>query len=160
MTVELIRTTGLDPRSEPLRNEMDAETFALYGDYFTGIGPEELERLETALHTDQADLVHVVIALEDGVPVGHAALRPLTEGFEVKKVFVQVPSRGRGISKALMAEVEQIARELGETELKLQTGEKQHAAIALYAAIGYVDIPSFGPYEGLDDLVFMGKTLR
>ena len=159
MTVELIRTTGLDPRSEPLRNEMDTETFALYGDYFTGIGPEARERLDAALHTDQADLVQVVIALEDGVPVGHAALRPLNEGFEVKKVFVQVPSRGRGISKALMAEVEQIARELGETELKLQTGPKQVEAIALYSGIGYADIPAFGPYEGLTDMVFMGKTL-
>lgn len=134
----LERTTGADPRSRALREEMDAETFGLYTDYFASLAPEIRERLRTALHTEQADLVEVVIAVDDGMDVGHAALRALADGgFEVKKVFVRDSARARGLSRILMAEVEQIARDRGESRIVLQTGPQQLAAIALYRATRY-----------------------
>ena len=160
MTIEIIRTTGADPRSLALRTGMDAETFGMYSGDFAAMEPEQLERLTTALHTDQADLIEAVIATEDGVDLGHAALRVLPEGgFEVKKVYVVPAARGRGVSRLLMTAIEDVARELGETSIRLQTGVKQLEAIALYEKTGYRAIGSFGPYAGLDDLVFMEKTL-
>jgi GNAT superfamily N-acetyltransferase len=160
MTIEVIRTTGLDPRSLALRTAMDDETFGLYAEGFAAMEPVLRERVNAALHTDQADLVEVVIATEDGADLGHAALRALAAGgVEVKKVYVRPEARGRGLSRMLMAAVEDIARELGETRIVLQTGPKQLEAIALYSAIGYSDIPEFGPYVGLSDMVFMGKEL-
>jgi len=158
--IKIQRTTGADPRSLALREAMDAETSALYGDYFHGLTPERLEILETALHTDQADLFAVVIAVEDGVDLGHAALRRLREGgLEVKKVYVRPEARGRGLSRLLMGAIEDVARELGEPGIQLQTGPKQHEAIALYRAIGYADSVPFGPYLELDDMVYFAKTL-
>lgn len=160
MTIELIRTTGLDPRSLALRTAMDAETFGLYSEWFASLAGEERARLDAALHTDQEDLTDVVIASEEGRDLGHAALRPLADGgYEVKKVFVEPVARGRGLSRILMKEIEDVAREKGETRIVLQTGPKQLEAIALYAAIGYVDIPEFGPYIGLDNMIYMGKEL-
>ena len=48
----------------------------------------------TARATDQLDLVEVVLALKDGVVVGHAALRRLAVGaYEVKKVYVVLEAR-------------------------------------------------------------------
>lgn len=158
ITIE--RTTGADPRSLALRTEMDEETFGLYAESFAAMDPAVRERVGAALATDQADLVEVVIASEDGVDVGHAALRALAGGgYEVKKVFVPVAARGRGVSRILMAAIEEVARERGESRIVLQTGPKQVEAIALYASLGYSDIPPFGPYVGLDDMVFMGKAL-
>ncbi len=160
MTIEITRTTGLDPRSRALREAMDAETFGLYAADFSAMDPMVRERVNTALHTDQADLVEVVIASEDGVDLGHAALRHLAAGgYEVKKVFVQAEARGRGLSRILMAAIEEVAREKGESRIVLQTGPKQLEAIALYASTGYVHIPEFGPYAGLSDMVYMGKDL-
>ena len=160
MTIELIHTTGLDPRSLALRTAMDAETFGLYSEWFASLPGEERARLDAALHTDQKDLTDVVIASEDGRDLGHAALRPLAGGgYEVKKVFVEPVARGRGLSRILMKEIEDVAREKGETRIVLQTGEKQLEAIALYVAIGYERIGSYGPYAGLDDLIFFGKDL-
>ncbi len=158
--IELVHTTGLDPRSLALRTAMDAETFGLYSEWFASLAGEERARLDAALHTDQKDLTEVVIASDDGVDLGHAALRALDGGgYEVKKVLVLPQARGRGLSRILMKEIEQVARAKGETRIVLQTGPKQLEAIALYAAIGYSDIPEFGPYVGLDDMVYMGKSL-
>ena len=163
--IEIQRTTGADPRSLALRESMDAETFALYGDWFTTLDAATRARVDTALHTDQADLFEVVIAVEDGADLGHAALRRLTTvdelygGLEVKKVYVRPEARGRGLSRLLMSAIEDVARELGEPGIQLQTGPKQHEAIALYRAIGYSDSEPFGPYVGLDDMVYFAKTL-
>jgi GNAT superfamily N-acetyltransferase len=145
------RTNGLDPRSLALRTAMDTETFAMYASEFDAYPPGVRARVETAMHTDQADLVEVIIAVdENGEDVGHAALRKLADGYEVKKVVVLPSHRGRGISRLLMAEIERIARELGETNLRLQTGELQVEAIALYEAIGYAPIAPYGPYAAMD----------
>jgi GNAT superfamily N-acetyltransferase len=151
----IVRTTGTDPRSLALRTAMDSETFAMYADEFDAYPPEVRARVDKALHTNQADLVAVVIAVDDslesaGADVGHAALRKLADGYEVKKVFVQPTHRGQGLSKLLMTSIEDVARELGETRLRLQTGEKQVEAIALYEAIGYTPIPPYGPYAAMD----------
>jgi GNAT superfamily N-acetyltransferase len=138
---------------------MDEETYAIYADVFAAMSEDLRGRTLSALSTDQADLVHVVLAVDGAEPVGHAALRRQAEGFEIKKVFVPVQFRGRGISRLLMAEVEAIARELGESQLKLQTGPKQVEAVALYKSLGYQMIDAFEPYFDLKDMIFMGKAL-
>lgn len=158
ITIE--RTTGADPRSLALREAMDAETSAMYGDWFTSLDAATRARVDTALHTDQADLFEVVIAVEDGADLGHAALRRLAEGgLEVKKVYVRPEARGRGLSRLLMSAIEDVARELGEPGIQLQTGPLQNEAITLYRAIGYADAEPFGPYKGLDDMVYFAKSL-
>ena len=158
--LEIERTTGTDPRSRRLREAMDAETYPLYADSMAAMPAEARDRLLAALTTDQADLVEVVLAVKDGTPVGHAALRRLAEGgLEVKKVYVVPAARGHGVSRLLMSSIEGVARDLGETRIRLQTGPLQGEAIALYRSIGYVDIPEFGPYAGLEDMVYMGKAL-
>ena len=163
--IKIQHTTGADPRSLVLREDMDAETFALYGDYFDGLTASRRELVDTALHTEQADLFAVVIAVEDGEDLGHAALRRLATvddaygGLEVKKVYVRPAARGRGLSRLLMTAIEEVARELGEPGIQLQTGPRQHEAIALYRALGYADSQPFGPYRGLDDMVYFAKML-
>ena len=163
--IEIQHTTGADPRSLVLREDMDAETFALYSDYFDGLTAEQRELVDTALHTEQSDLFAVVIAVEDGKDLGHAALRRLGTvdttygGLEVKKVYVRPAARGRGLSRLLMTAIEDVARGLGEPGIQLQTGPLQHEAIALYRALGYVDSAPFGPYLELDDMVYFAKTL-
>lgn len=160
MPVTLERTTGADPRSLALRTAMDEETFGAYAAEFEAMEPELRERVRAALSTDQLDLVEVVLALDDGQPVGQAALRALTAGgFEVKKVYVVPEARGRGLSRTLMGAIEDVARSFGDSSIKLQTSPKQVAAIALYEAIGYHRIPPFRPYAGLDEFVFFEKTL-
>jgi GNAT superfamily N-acetyltransferase len=141
------RTNGLDPRSLALRTAVDTETFAMYASEFDAYPPSVRAHVETAMHTDQADLVEVMIAVDDtGTDVGHSALRKLADIYEVRKVVVLPSHRGRGNARLLVAEIGRIARELGETTLRLQTGELQVKAIALYEAIRYAPIAPYGPY--------------
>lgn len=63
--------------------------------------------------------------------------------FEVKHLYLQPHTRGRGLGRALLVELELRSRELGATHMVLDTRETQVAAVALYRASGYRDIPAY-----------------
>ena len=56
---------------------------------------------------------------------------------EVKRLWVDPASRGHGVGRALMAALEDAARDLGMVELELATGDRQPEAVALYTATGW-----------------------
>ena len=131
-----------DPRAVALRNSMDVELGARYA---TG-GPLDPAIVEV-LTVDPASVKATVLVIDDdGTPIAHAALRLLRGDWEVKRVIVEGDQRGRGIGRALMLELESIARSGGATRLILQTGDKQPEAVALYERLGYTPIPIYEPY--------------
>jgi len=78
---------------------------------------------------------------------------------ELKRMFVDPGSRGRGIARAILELIEQHARSLGLRQLLLETGVKSVEALALYRRYGYRERGPFGSY-GPDPLsVFMEKEL-
>jgi putative acetyltransferase len=78
---------------------------------------------------------------------------------EIKRLFVESASRGRGVATGLMdyLEAEAIAR--GLLELRLETGIYQEESLVLYRGRGYVTIPPFGHYTPDAVSVFMAKRL-
>lgn len=101
-----------------------------------------------------------VIARQDETAVGCAALRPLTSSIaEVKRMFVRREARRAGVARAIMHALEQIAREKGFSEIWLETGLRQPAAIRLYESLGYTRIAGFGDYRDDPLSVCYGKTL-
>ncbi len=102
----------------------------------------------------------VVIAFDDGEPVGCGAFKRYEEGVaEIKRMYVKPESRGRRIAALVLAELESWAAELGFTKCILETGHKQPEAIALYRREGYSVIPNYGQYVGVDNSVCLKKTL-
>ena len=102
----------------------------------------------------------VVIAYDGAEPAGCAAIKRFEAACaEVKRVFVRDSHRGRGISKLLMAALEQKAREKGCNTLILETGEPLRAAMGLYRSIGFRVIPNFGPYKDMPESVCMQKRI-
>lgn len=90
-----------------------------------------------------------IVAKIGGEPVGCGALRHLEPGvLEVKRMYVRKPFRRRGISRAILTELESCARQAGATVLRLETGARQPEAIALYLSAGFAEIPPFGEYVG------------
>jgi GNAT superfamily N-acetyltransferase len=138
---------------------MDAETGPMYAPLLAGYDLAVRERIGTALAVDSATIAATIIAVDGDDAIGHAALRPFGDALEVKKVFVVPERRGEGLSKALMLELEVIARERGVGELILQTGELQGTAIALYEQLGYERTPAFGAYVGIPFEVCFRKSL-
>ncbi len=100
-----------------------------------------------------ADVSVVLVARDDdGTAVGCGALRALGDGVaEVKRMYVAPAARGRGLSKLLLAGLEDAARSRGWTTLRLETGPRQPEAIALYEGAGYRSIPAFGAYVDAPD---------
>nr|WP_275585412.1 GNAT family N-acetyltransferase [Blastococcus saxobsidens] len=89
---------------------------------------------------------------DDGTPLGCGALRALGDGAaEVKRMYVVPPARGRGVSKAVLAALEDAARARGWGVLRLETGPLQPEAVGLYRGAGYGPIAAFGAYVGDPD---------
>ena len=103
---------------------------------------------------------YVVLAFEDGEPMGCGAIKEYDPGtMEVKRMYVPPRSRKRGIATKVLAELEKWARELGYARCILETGKKQPEAIALYGRSGYTVIPNYGQYAGVDNSVCFEKAI-
>jgi GNAT superfamily N-acetyltransferase len=72
------------------------------------------------------------------LPVGGVGVRTVEPALgEVRRLWVHPAWRGRGIGRALMAALESRARELGQSNLQLGTGNRQPEAVALYEGSGW-----------------------
>ena len=96
-------------------------------------------------------------------PAGCVALRPLAAGAcEVKRLFVPARYRGRGLAKRLMGRLTGLARRRGYEVTRLDTGDLQHEARALYHTLGFRET---APYSNVPEalgarMVFMELTLQ
>jgi GNAT superfamily N-acetyltransferase len=80
-------------------------------------------------------------------PVGCGALRQIdATTAEVRRMYVLSSARRAGIGRALLVRLEKEADKLGYTLLKLETGNRQRAAMALYESYGFTRIPLFGAH--------------
>jgi putative acetyltransferase len=136
-------------RPEPPRQPEVEELLRLSDEFAFALYPAESCYLLDVSELEKPG-VTVFVARVDGRALGIAALvtSDASSGGELKRMFVHEDARGRGLARALLAAVEDAAVAHGVTELRLETGPLQHAAIALYERSGYQRIPNFGPYVG------------
>ena len=80
----------------------------------------------------------------DAVGCGGVAL--FSDFAEVKRMYVRDIARGQGVADAILARIEQEARDAGLSLLRLETGERQAAALRFYARAGFRRCPAFGAY--------------
>lgn len=110
---------------------------------------------------NRSDLIrNVVIAYIDESAVGCGAFRFVSEKeVEIKRMFTAESTRGNGVGKAILRELEKWAAELGYTAAILETSWRLHSAVSLYQKSGYSVIPNYGVYCDVEDSVCMRKTL-
>ena len=99
-----------------------------------------------------------------GIVNGHAVacgavvtLNPDTA--EIKRMYVRPAFRGRGFSRAILAELEELATRAGYSALRLETGGYLPVAISLYRSAGYQPITAYGEYVGNAHSVCFEKRL-
>ncbi len=78
-----------------------------------------------------------------GAPLGCAALRPLGDVAEMKRLYVAPAARGIGLGTALMHAIVGEARRIGYRAVRLDTLPDMTAAQALYAAAGFRPIDPY-----------------
>jgi GNAT superfamily N-acetyltransferase len=89
-----------------------------------------------------------VVLVDDGEVVAGGGLRAFGEAgvAEVKRMWTHPERRRQGLASAALTALEEAARELGYSTVRLETGPLQPEAQALYAARGYHRIPTYGRY--------------
>jgi GNAT superfamily N-acetyltransferase len=86
----------------------------------------------------------LLLARADGEPAGLGGVRHLeTEVAEVKTMFVDPAHRGRGLARAILAELEGVARRHGCRATCLDTSDYLISAVNLYRAAGYREVSAY-----------------
>jgi GNAT superfamily N-acetyltransferase len=152
MDVELFTTAYSHPDAQKLIAELQQVYVVRYGDVdATPVDPAEFAAPEG----------YFAVGYVDNIPVACGGWRhhPAMGGVEIKRMYVIDGYRGRGLSRAVLAHLEETARAAGHRRMVLETGAKQPEAIALYTSSGYTEIEKYGVYKNEPDSVCYAKAL-
>ena len=110
---------------------------------------------------NKTDLIkNVVVALNDYLPVGCGAMKEFDNStMEIKRMYVTIEMRGKGVAVAVLNDLESWAKELGYKKCVLETGDKMLEAIGLYKKSGYKIIKNYGQYENIESSICFEKEL-
>ncbi|MFS7195388.1 GNAT family N-acetyltransferase [Rahnella inusitata] len=149
ITVE--KSDPFSSESHRLIEMLSAELAAITGD--NGKSNFTVE----AMYDDKA--LWVLAKNAHGEAIGCGAIRPLTQNTaELKRMFSDrsVP----GVGGALLTFLETSAKDMGYSELRLETRYINHRAVNFYEKNGYIRIENYGPYIGRTEAVCFSKALR
>jgi putative acetyltransferase len=95
---------------------------------------------------------HVRFFIErlDGEAIGCGGVALFADFAEVKRMYVRDAFRGRGGAQALLARIEAETLAAGLTTLRLETGDRQAAAVRVYEAAGFRPCAAFGDYLAME----------
>ena len=146
-----------DPRSRALLTAY----FAMRGEAFPQ-GQTYRPTFPTAAAFAPPAGVFLVVVDEDGRDVGCGGIRRIDDGpagtrYEVKHLYVDPETRGRGWGRLLLEGLETQAREWDAAELVLDTHHTLEAAGALYARSGFVPIEPYN--DNPNATVWLAKPL-
>ncbi|MFF5171286.1 GNAT family N-acetyltransferase [Micromonospora sp. NPDC000089] len=147
---------SVEPFDSPVARGLITAALAELGRRYGGSGDET--------PVDAAEFVPpqgaFLVARLDGEPVGCGGWRSHGDDTaELKRMYTDPAVRGRGVARAVLAGVEESAREHGRKRLILECGDKQPEAIAMYTSAGYEPIPNFGFYADEPGCLSFGRTL-
>lgn len=136
-----ISVSAADPRSAAgilLLDRSDLDLESRYApEHIDTVSPSELTQVDTIF----------LVARRSGQAVGCGAIVPIDhKTAEIKRMFVDLSARRQGVGRVLLEALENAASELKFDVLRLETGDRQPEAVALYVSAGYAPIVSYGEY--------------
>lgn len=147
---KLVRTDSNHPDFEKLVIELDKDLAAKNG-----------EKNDFFAQYNKIDLIkNVILAYDNDVVVGCGAMKEYKDGtMEIKRMFVPLENRGKGIAGQILKELQAWAKELGYQKCVLETGDKMIEAIGLYKKNNFVVIPNYGQYASEESSICFEKLL-
>lgn len=146
MSEQFVYTTPLDPRAQPLLDELAFEYATRYADVLREPGePREIDRYPAHLFAPPHG--NFVLLLRDGVAVGGGAfMRRDEHTAELKRMWTHSALRRQGLASKVLRELEAQVQRQGYRRICLTTGFRQPEAVGLYLGHGYTAL-----FEPADD---------
>jgi putative acetyltransferase len=150
---------------EPVRSVTD-EVRELIGELDRTLALEYVPEQRHGVSLDALFEPHMrfFIARVDDVAMGCGGVALFETFGEVKRMFVRDSARGRGIGLALLTRLESETKKNGLDVIRLETGDRQLAALRLYERAGFQRCGAFGEYasmtpQAIETSVFYEKRL-
>ena len=142
---ELRLLSPTDPRAVALMTAQQRELRAIYNDT-----KERTEPFDPSVLAGEGSVL--MVAEEAGELLACGALKRLSaDEAEIKRMYTVPGARGRGLGRAVLTELIARGRAAGYRRLVLETGDGQPEAIRLYGSAGFIRIPNYGYYVGMDN---------
>src|SRR5664279_1378963 len=124
------------------------EVRSLIGELDSVLSAEYTPEQQHGLAPDAIFQPHIrfFLARLGGAAVGCGGVALFSDFAEVKRMYVRDPARGQGVADAILARIEQEVRDAALSLLRLETGDRQVAAMRFYARAGFRRCPAFGAY--------------
>jgi GNAT superfamily N-acetyltransferase len=127
-----------EPPARELVAAMVEEVSRLYGDITLPGAPTATPAEMWAPHGT------FLVGFDGASPVCAGGIKRLADDIaEIKRMYVEPGARGEGVGRVLLNALEEAARRLGYCRLRLDTGDSQPHAEALYRSAGYAEIPDY-----------------
>ena len=109
--------------------------------------------------------IRFFVARVNGFPAGCGGVALFDDFAEVKRMYVREAVRGQGVAQAVLGRIEEATRAAGLNVLRLETGDKQFAALKMYERAGFGPCGVFGVYatkapETIATSIFLEKRLE
>jgi|SRR5215470_465161 len=128
--------------------------------YHARLYPAASNHLIGASELAQDNVRFLVARSAAGLALGCGALLIGGEGeAEIKRMFVAAHQRGRHLGRQILLALESQAQAEGVRIVRLETGVRQPAALALYRSHGYLERGPFGSYAADPLSTFFEKRL-
>lgn len=150
MTHTIIRTNSENSDFQGLVSDLDADLLVRDGKDHSFFA-----------QFNQIDAIkYVVLVYEGDEALGCGAIKEYdADTMEVKRMFVKLAHRGKGLASEILQALEAWAKELAYKRCILETGYNQPEAIRLYHKNQYQIIPNYGQYAGVDLSICFEKML-
>ena len=134
-----MHTTPLDELVTPVLADLEREYDGRYGNMFGQPASVEISRYPaTAFSAPDGTFV---VLVRDGRAISAGAFMRIDEStVEVKRMWTHADFRGKGLARAILAELEAEASRRGYSKVVLSTGPRQPEAVRLYLATGYTPL--------------------
>jgi putative acetyltransferase len=142
----------------PLSDDVRALVQALNAFTFE-LTPAEFRHHMTVEQMAQPDTTLFVARDADGATLGMGALRRHESVGEVKRMFVKPEARGLGVGGAILARIEDLARQEGLSRVVLETGSNFDAAKRVYERGGFQTCEPVLDYPPSAWTAFYAKSL-
>ncbi|MQA04254.1 MAG: GNAT family N-acetyltransferase [Streptosporangiales bacterium] len=144
LVASMVHVDVVDPRRRDARHCLQAYFAELAERFEGGFEPAQTMPADAADLTAPAGLF--LVATLHAEPVGCGGLKLHPAGYaDVKRMWVAAGSRGLGLGRRLLAELEARATDHGVHTLRLETNRALTEAIGLYRAAGFREVPAFNP---------------